>query len=58
MQSTIFFNTTLDEFGVKTFPKIYKRVQQNFDDLVIDDEGNIEVEESDDDYAKMLKNYS
>ena len=36
MQSKILSDTTLEEFGVKTLPKISKRILQNFDDLVID----------------------
>ena len=55
MQSTILSDNTLEEFGVKPLPKISKRIQQNFDDLLIDDEGNIEVEESDDEYTEDVE---
>ena len=44
-------NSTLEEFGVKRLPEISKRIWQNFDGLVIDKEGHIEVEESDNEYS-------
>ena len=36
---------------IEALPVYSKRKKQNFDSLVMDDDGNIEVEESDDEYS-------
>ena len=47
-------NTTLEaslqEFGIQTLPVISKRIKQNFG-MIIDDEGNIDIDESDKEYS-------
>ena len=43
-------DSTLEEFGIEKLPEYSKRIRQNFDDLVIDDQGNIEIEDSDTEY--------
>ena len=47
-------NTTLEEFGIQRLPIISKRIRQNFDGMVIDDRGNIEVDDSDDEYSEQI----
>ena len=44
-------NFTLEDTGIEALPVYSKRKKQNFDSLVMDDDGNIEVEESDDEYS-------
>ena len=41
---------TLEETDIEAIPVCSKRKKQNFDDLFMDDEGYIDVEESDDEY--------
>ena len=41
---------TLEETDIEAIPVCSKCKKQNFDDLVMDDEGNIDVEESVDEY--------
>ena len=43
-------DSILEEFGIEKLPEYSKRIRQNFDDLVIDDQGNIEIEDSDAEY--------
>ena len=44
-------DSTFEEFGIEKLPDYSKRIRQNFDDLIIDDQGNIEVEDSDTEYS-------
>ena len=41
----------MEDTGIEALPVYSKREKQNFDSLVMDDDGNIEVEESDDEYS-------
>ena len=43
---------TLVDTGIEAQPVYFKRIKQNFDGLVLDNAGNIEVEESDDEYEE------
>ena len=45
---------SLEELGIRRLPEYSKRIQQNFEDLLIDDDGNIECDDSgsDDEYQK------
>ena len=43
---------TLVDTGIEGQPIYFKRIKQNFDGLVLDNAGNIEVEESDDEYEE------
>ena len=43
-------DSTLEEFGIEKLPEYSKRIRQNFEDLVIDYHGNIEIEDSDTEY--------
>ena len=46
---------SLEELGIRRLPEYSKRIQQNFEDLLIDDDGNIECDDfgSDDDFQKL-----
>ena len=50
-QSVNQLDSTFEEFGIKRLPEYSKRIRQNFGDLIIEDEGNIEVMESDTEYS-------
>ena len=41
---------TLEEIGIEKLPEFSKRIKQNFNGLVIDADGQVEIEESDDEY--------
>ena len=43
---------TLVDTGTEAQPVYFKHIKQNFDGLVLDNAGNIEVEESDDEYEE------
>ena len=43
---------TLVDTGIEGKPVDFKRIKQDFDGLVLDNAGNIEVEESDDEYEE------
>ena len=40
----------LEQLGIQQLPYYSRRIKQNFNGLLIDDEGSIEVEESDEEY--------
>ena len=43
---------TLEEMGIQKLPEISKRIKQNFDGIMIDAEGNLDIDESDDEYLE------
>ena len=46
---------TLEEMGIQKLPEISKRIKQNFDGIIIDAEGNLDIDDSEDEYLEDEK---
>ena len=49
-------SSTLETFGIPRLPEISKRIRQNFEGLLIDKDGNIENDDSDEEYIEEPEN--